>query len=377
MKSYYNDTIQKEIQSRGFCVYPYLSMQELAQTVNKDYLTLLSWINIPLAILSIILTVLNVFLWIIFLLGVYAVIELYLLLRLLHRSYYYVIGRNVLFTHKGIILGKLSISIDTPDHPLIHTYESLFHETLGQANQIKDIIQAKKKKLIDGSMSGGSKLFSFLWNLEGRDSAQFAILVSVAVLVYGIFLYLFYYLGYGLGYVFFLIYSVFLKMYLSFTKNKEYEIKQKAEELDESFDRLSQTATEIKTKISEFQWWEIGNLAGFAEKKFTLFSNYILASLKQKDELLAMLQKYEYHDFIDFVTLKRYIKTNFNAPLESMISLLDDLEKKLVGNVTDLQALSPKEVEYSANLDQKSVVMTRQLELIRTQNANFKQMILT
>jgi hypothetical protein len=46
-QKYHNEETEKEILEKGFSVYSYISLDELLLTVRKDYLEILSKINIP------------------------------------------------------------------------------------------------------------------------------------------------------------------------------------------------------------------------------------------------------------------------------------------------------------------------------------------
>jgi len=52
---YLNDKIEKEVKEKGFSVYNYISLKELILTARKDFLGILSKINIALMVITIIL----------------------------------------------------------------------------------------------------------------------------------------------------------------------------------------------------------------------------------------------------------------------------------------------------------------------------------
>jgi len=54
-KKYINPEILSQIEEKGFSVYNYISLKELLLTVQRDYLAVISKLNIPFAIITIIL----------------------------------------------------------------------------------------------------------------------------------------------------------------------------------------------------------------------------------------------------------------------------------------------------------------------------------
>jgi hypothetical protein len=52
---YINKDTQKEIREKGFSVYNYISLQELIFTARKDFLEVLSKINVVFLIITIII----------------------------------------------------------------------------------------------------------------------------------------------------------------------------------------------------------------------------------------------------------------------------------------------------------------------------------
>ena len=56
---YTNPIIEEEIQEKWFSVYNYISLKELFMTVQRDYLWILSVINVPFWIVTIVLWILS------------------------------------------------------------------------------------------------------------------------------------------------------------------------------------------------------------------------------------------------------------------------------------------------------------------------------
>ena len=379
MEKYQNKEIKKEISQKWFCVYDYISFKELFLTVQKDYLAILNFINIPFWIISILLFIVNIPLAIGFLLISYLIINILLFIKLIYRSYYFLLVSDVVFTNKWIILWNKAYSNEKEAQDSIKKYEKMFLETLGQESKLQETIDKKLKKLKDNTLSSWSKMFynlsRFAW--RNRNWGQIVILMSVAMVVYTIFLYAFYYIWYFLGIIFFYLFSYILKLIIYFKRNIELEIKKDTTSLDNSLKKLEILYKSISSEISNFKSWEIWNLSKFIQKSFTSFYTTIDISLKQKQSLIKILKSYKYSDFIDFETLNSYIKNNFNKPVLDMVSLLDKIKIDLENQIKEIDlTISNSSHNWVWILEQKKLQLSHSLDLVIVNKKKFEESIL-
>lgn len=389
MEAYQNKYIKKEIKEKWFCVYDYISFKELFLTVQKDYLAILNFINIPFWLITIVLFVINPFYAIGLMLLVYFVINIILFIKLIYRSYYFLLVSDVVFTNKWIILWNKAYSSEKEAEKSIKKYEKMFLETLGQESKLQDAIDKKIKKLKDNTINWWWKILKGLFEMStprrtwfwtrGRsnDNWGFIILITLWMAAYSIFLYSFYYIGYFLWILFFYIFSYFLKLIIRFKRNIELDIKNDTLKLDNSLKKLDLLQSWISNKLSEFKWGKISNLAPFIGKAFGRFYNTINISLKQKDDLIKLLQSYKYSDFIDFDTLQKYIRNNFNKPVKDMISLLDKTWKDIEKQIIKLdETIKNSNHESVWTLEQKKLQLSHSLDIVIANKAKFEKSIL-
>lgn len=98
--------IADTVQERGFYLYEWISPEELRMTLERDYLTIVRWASIPLAVIAAIAGVLGFaggpIGTILAVLGVltvfYAIVSIILSVKFLYRSYLYTRGANVVIT---------------------------------------------------------------------------------------------------------------------------------------------------------------------------------------------------------------------------------------------------------------------------------------
>ena len=108
-KKYINIKIEREIKEKWFCVYEYVTLKELFLTVQRDYLEILSKINLSFWIWTIILWVIwyisgsfLLFFWFIF--WIYLIIFGILAVKLFFRAYYFLKITDVVYTENWVIL---------------------------------------------------------------------------------------------------------------------------------------------------------------------------------------------------------------------------------------------------------------------------------
>jgi len=372
---YTTPEIDVSIKEKGFWVYNYISFKELLMTVQRDYLAILSKINIFFGIITIVLWIwafLSWSFWFLFsfLAFVYGIIFVILLFKLIARSFYYLYISNVVYTQKGIILwSKLYLYKDDKnlENKLLE-YEEMFDEFLSRPSQLEQVILQKRAEVLERTAKTGKKALDVMENFDLWNSEWGVKLAMIAMLSYGIYtalLYAFYYIWYFFWYVMFFFVSLFLKIILFFRKNIEIKIKQKIEKIDESFSKMQKIDSLLSQKISDFGEGEIGNIAKFVETNFANFYSEILLVLQQRKNLLKTIKDSDYKNFIDFVLLEKYIKNSFNKPVTEMTKMLNRFEKKLAHQIELLKRIQTNQAEFSANLTKKELILEYQLEVLK------------
>lgn len=370
---YTNAEIDQSLEEKGFSVYNYISLEELLMTVQRDYLWILSVINIPFWIATIVLWVMSYAsgsFWFLFLMlfWVYFVIFLVLLFKLIVRSFHFLKISNVVYTRKGIILWDVlhqygdSKSLDKK----LWEYEEMFDEYLAKPSKLKQVIIRKRQEVLWWTAETGKKVLDVMGRYNiWDDAARLAIPVMISYWIYAILLYTFYYLGYFFWIVMFYAVYIFLKAILLFKENTEIKMKKKIEYIDEGFVNMKKIDKILSHKIAEFGDGEISKIASFVEENFKNFYTEIWLVLSQRKSLLKVIEKSEFKDFIDFEMIEEYIKNSFNKPVKEMILLLSKTEKMLINWINEIKNIDGNAIELDASLSKKELVLSHQLEVLQ------------
>lgn len=383
IKEYVNEEINKEIEEKWFSVYNYISMKELFMTIQRDYLEILSKINIFFGIVSIWLWVLwyisnNFSLLFIFLAVVYSWIFLILIVKFVARAYYFMKITDVAYTDSWIILWNKLYKNDNEEKLIfeLNKYEEMFEEFLSKPSNLEKVINKRKKKIFDKNLDLSGKLFDILWDLKW-DWLKLAIPVVISYFLYAISLYIFYYLWYFLGFFIFFIAYFFLIFALQFSKNTEVKIKWKIEDIDSSFKNMKNIDKILSNKISNFKDWEISNISKDIEKNFSNFYSEIISILEQKKKLFNLINNSKFKDFVNFEKLENYIKINFNKPVSEMISMLDKFEQLLEKQINLLKMTNSNNEILDVNIDKKQIVLENNLKILRSNKQKLEKSIIS
>ncbi|MCD5380893.1 hypothetical protein LR004_03100, partial [Candidatus Gracilibacteria bacterium] len=316
-----------------------------------------------------------------FLFIVYGGIFLILLAKLIKRSFYYLYISNVVFTNKGIILGdKLHLYKDDTDlEKKLLDYEDMFDEYLSKPSKLEQVILKKRSEVLDGTTKTGKKVFDVMGKIDmghSKESGQLAIMVMLSYAIYTVLLYVFYYVGYFFGYLMFYFVSLFLKVIFYFKENTEIKIKQKVEGLENSFVKMKKIDEILSHKISNFKDGEISQISGFVQEHFSNFYSEILLALRERTKLLKIIEDSQYKEFIDFDLLEKYIKSNFNKPVNEMVSMLDKFEKMLETGLKNVKTIQSNKSEYDAHMKKKEMNLEKQLESLQNNKTKLQQTII-
>ncbi len=382
---YINKEIEKEIETKWFSVYNYIDLRELILTTRKDFLDILSTINIPFAIISIILWVVwyysgSFFLLPIFLFWAYFLIFIILFFKLLFKTKLFLYISDVVYTKVGLMLSN-DFLYYKKDSKIIQNkldkYSYIFSEYLWKPSFLKEVIIKKKKEILDSTFNKSwtiLKVLSDLW--RSRNWGWLALVLLVSSFLYILSLYIFYYIWYFFLFLFGKIYIFFLKILLSFKKNIELKIKEKTIQIDNKIEIMNLIYKVLKDRIDTFKSGKISDIWDFIDEKFTDFYTQISLILDQKNKLQKIIVNSKYKDFIDFNVFKNYLRNNFNKPVLDMISLLEVYEKMVSTQISKLQKLSSNSVISKEKLDinnteildenlkQKIFILNKKLEIL-------------
>lgn len=347
---YLNDEIIEEISEKWFSVYNYISLQELVLTARRDFLNVLSKINLVFWILTIIIWIFSYYSWLIFILPfflffVYFFIFLIIFFKLLYRTKLFLYITDVVYTKIGLMISddflyykKNSQKIDSK----LEKYNNIFDEYLSRPSNLEEIISKKKKDVLWNSLDFAWSTLKNFWNIwRSKEGWALMLVIMISLFLYVVSLYIFYYFWYFFLFILSKIYIYFLKIVLSFKDKVELKIKKKTLQIDSYINKMNKIYEVLKNKIDKFKSWEISSIDDFVEDKFRNFYTEIDLILKEKEKLKKIIESSKYSDFIDFDLFKKYLKKNFNKPVEDMISLLKVYEKLLNKQILEIEKLRP------------------------------------
>ncbi|MDN5105991.1 hypothetical protein O8C79_11830 [Aliarcobacter butzleri] len=270
-KDYLNQEIKEEIEKKGFSIYNYISLKELLLTVNKDYLATITTLNIAFMFIFMGVGFLSYFsknyeYFIYLFIYVYSLIFIYLILKLLFRTYKFSQITNILYTKKGLIIGKEVFHYETDKDlkNLLLDYEKLFDEYLSKSSKLSENIDSLREKL-------SNKLKENYSSLGRGDDIRAIIVGFILITIYNISVFIFYYLGFILGFFIFFIFSFFINLYFKINKSVELKIKENMQFIDKKIKKLDEIYLLLSKQISTFQDGEIFNLSNKIDKDMNKF----------------------------------------------------------------------------------------------------------
>jgi len=331
-KKYINKTTSQEIEEKGFSVYNYISMSELISTINKDYLETLNTINIPFAVISVIVGYISyeakAYEYILYLfLGVYGLVFLYLTGKLFYRTYKFSLVSNIIYTNKGLVIGEdiFHYEEDSKLKDLLEEYKELFSEYLSKPSTLKRRIEVQRGRLLN-KISTNYKVA-----LEAGDKVDERLALGgfLFLTLYSASIFIFYFLGIAIGFIIFVVVLFFINMYFKINKSLELKTKTLVSEIDVELDDLEEIYQELNKKTSNYNDGEIFNLSKHIEKEYNSFYSKINKIIDKKDKLKTLIESSKYKNFIDFALFALYLKDQFNKPLVEMIELLETYKQKV------------------------------------------------
>jgi len=373
--------IQKDIQERGFHLYKWISPDEVKLSIERDFLRVLKFIWIPLAILSILFTFvwgLNplVFLFTIFIwmTGVF----LYLLFLSVRRSRLLSKSAFVVMTDTSISLWwkvkKLSEVSELKDD--IYKVSQTFEEDLFGESKLSSSKKWLMQEVMDQLFWWYSSIFNMLdgssrisiW--RSKDSAGWVMLILALYTAYIAIMASIYFIG-----VFFLL---FLWKFFTWL-NKAYLIKRWQSvikinrifwDLDNSSDKIKDQKNELKKLINRAQDndWQDGLLLKIQAGIKSINSSAQSAVL----EVLSLrntITNSRYKDMFSFEVYNSWIKKQISKPLEDILVLLENSKQIISWSIQDIntEIKKTKKIEYVSVLKLQKKRLKMQLKNVNEQ----------
>jgi hypothetical protein len=376
------EIIRDQVDERGFYLYEWISPDELRMTLERDYLSIVRWASIPLAII----TAIAGFIWfaggifgtILAVLGVlgifYLIIGLILWIRFLHRSYLYTRGANVVITDDhfvswGNIIEQWNKSSIQEN---FWKFETIFDEPFLWESRLAEKKAEAKTALFNNLKEiawGGWKILQNVW--RSRDSWGIIIVILVAGFLYAAMMWIIYFIGIFFISFFGRIFSWIAHRYLIAMNNTEHKIQTLFSNISDSSDDLKWWQIEAISLLSDAaqnEWQE--NLSGRLAESFALIGKLAGNATDKTVELRNILESSEYKDIFNFVKYGNWVKKQILEPIESILLLLNKNRDTLKKTISSLDSQISDTTDPS--LQKPLILQKNRLEM---QVESFKQNI--
>jgi hypothetical protein len=338
--------IEQQVDERGFYLYEWISPDELRMSVQVDYLSIIRWSSMPLAIVTLIAGFIGfsagipwVILAVLWVLGIFYTIVLAILIaQMLRKSYLYTRGGNVVITdHHYVSNGEVVERSDfAKQKEAFSELEQTFREPLLEPSGLAEHVAMEKSSLMKqmGNIaSGWGKLVQNLG--RSRDAAGIVMVLMIAGVLYGGMMAAVYFLG-----VFFVsllarVFSWLAHRALLAVNNTEHEIQTLFQGITRASIALKsgqQQSVSLLTDAGRGEWTD--NLSSRLRDSFAVISEMADEAIDQTIELRDILESSRYKDIFNFVKYGNWIQWQILSPIEEILLLLqnnhDTIEKTLI-----------------------------------------------
>ncbi len=343
-----SDFIAKQVDERGFYLYEWISSDELRITLERDYLTIVRWASIPLAVITAIAGFIGFAGWPIgtilaalMVLGIfYFFVAIVLSVKFMYYSYLYTRGANVVMTdHHYVSWGHIIENTDIDNiKSILSRYEKAFDEPFMWESRLEEKKRIAKTELFDNLKEIAWwwwKLLQKAW--RSRDSWGLVIALLIAGFLYTAMMWIVYFVGIFFISLFGRIFAWLAHRYLLATSNVEHKIQTLFTNIHESSINLHETKNSSISLLTEAwanEWAK--SLSSRLEESFELMDNHVRLASNDAVELRKLLESSRYKDIFNFVKYWNWIRKQILAPIEEIYLLLQEHHNRLESTISSL-----------------------------------------
>ncbi len=343
-------TISKTVKERGFYLYEWISSDELRMTLERDYLNIVRWASIPLAVICAIAGFIGFAGWpigtILAVLGVlgifYLIVGLILSIQFFYRSYLYTRGANVVITDDYFV--SWANIMEQWDKKAVQKnfekFEKIFDEPFLGESKLAEKKAIAKTELFDNLKNiayGWWKILQWVW--RSRDSWWIVVVILVAGFLYAAMMGLVYFIGIFFIALFGRIFSWFAHQYLIAMSNTEHKIQTLFSDIQDSSDRLNTSKKDTVSLLSDAsknEWKE--NLSARLGESFELINTIANNTTDKSIKLRKILESSKYKDIFNFVKYGNWVKKQILEPIEEILLLLNKNSDTLRNTIFSLDS---------------------------------------
>jgi hypothetical protein len=344
------ETIKTAVDERGFYLYEWISQDELRMALDNDYLKMVRYGSIPLAIIAAIAGfigfaggIVGTILAVLMVLGLfYLIVSVILFFGFLRKSYLYTRGANVVVTDDHYVQGGKIVS--QSDREQIERnfaiYEKIFHEKFLGESGLAEKKALEKKALFDNLKDIAMGWGKILQNVgRSRDAGGIVIVILVAGFLYSFMMGAVYFIGMFFIAIFGRIFGWLAHAYLLATSNTEHSIQTLFAGIDESASKLEsekQNTIALLTDAGRNEWKE--NLMGKINKSTELLGRIAWDATSDTVKLRKTLESSKYKDIFNFVKYGNWVKKQILEPIESILLLLGKNHATITETIASLES---------------------------------------
>lgn len=366
-------SIQEKVNTKGFHLYEWISPKDVKKSIERDFLKILNYIWIPLAVISVIaggvfyqnfFLMFSVFFWII--VSVSFLILLYLFFVAIKRSILLTKNAYIIITDSSLSLNwRIVKQSDMQDikWDIEHISKVFDEELFGESNLDINkwgLLQSIKKKLLDWY----SWIFSTFWRGRWKGIAQALIVILILYTVYVIAMAFVYFVGAFTVWIFSSILTIINRFVLLQTWNEVLTINALFEKIDkDSFVIENEKNTLLDNlKDAKNNEWMDALLTKINDGIITInkaTNNAIETNVKLKSKL----KQSRYSEMFNFKIYNSWIRKQILDPLTEIYEILDANYKLLFDTIgwIDKQITETKNVSLQAPL----IAQKKRLEMKR------------
>lgn len=351
------ETITKAVDERGFYLYEWISENELRTTLDNNYLTIVRYSSIPLAVIAAIAGfigyaggIVGTILAVLMVLGLfYLVVSVILFIGFLRNSYLYTRGANVVVTDNHYVQWGKVFSQSEKDiiEQNFAIYENVFHEKFLGESGLAEKKALEKKRLFDNLKDiawGWGKIIENIG--RSRDAGGIIMVILLVGFLYSLMMGAVYFIGMFFIAILGRIFGWFARYYLIARNNLEYKIQRLFGEIDESAKKLEtekQTTISLLTEAWQNEWKE--NLLGKINESTELLGQIAGDATSDTVKLRETLENSRYKEIFNFVKYGDWVKKQILEPIESILLLLKQ------NHATIGKTLSSLDIQISTTSD--------------------------
>lgn len=339
------ENIQKTIDERWFYLYEWIHPQDVKMSIERDFLSVMNILNIPIVIIFVIAGLLSWFwgisLLLFFLIAflLFAWVIIYICIISFMRSIYLTHNAYVVLTNSHVSIAWKIIDIQELNtlQKDIQKTSSIFEEELFQESHIhrskKRFMERLKKQLL--------WWYKFLFRMSWRSSKD-----SWAAWLALIVLYTLYVLSIWFIYIFFIFILWCVWLSLKFINKKILLIQwHKVTKINDNFEKIDMDSkklfeeknilSDILHQALENDWkdWLLNRIHTHITKINTYSENAIQANIKLKNDI----KDSQYNDIFNFSVYNTWIKKQIFEPLVGIRTLLEKNLTLLESNIANIE----------------------------------------